>query len=216
MQCKHFLLNYVKRTIYCVVKRFNRDRGNSDYGRSNGASRHRDGGSGGNSRSGSSGGNAFRSNGRSTNDRGGSRPGIGGDRNLSSSNKQNPGENLRRVRWEEYSLTPFQKNFYKPCESASARTPQEIERFYHKNEITTKGRDIPAPLLDFYEGGFPDYAMREIHKCGFERPTAIQAQGWPIALSGRDLVGIAQTGYVSYHKKKKKFHAHFKEEKNRF
>lgn len=25
-------------------------------------------------------------------------------------------------------------------------------------------------------------------------PTPIQAQGWPIALSGRDMVGIAQTG----------------------
>ena len=25
-------------------------------------------------------------------------------------------------------------------------------------------------------------------------PTSIQAQGWPLALSGRDLVGIAQTG----------------------
>ena len=31
-------------------------------------------------------------------------------------------------------------------------------------------------------------------KQGFEEPTAIQAQGWPIALSGRDMVGIAQTG----------------------
>lgn len=29
---------------------------------------------------------------------------------------------------------------------------------------------------------------------GFEDPTAIQAQGWPIAMSGRDMVGIAQTG----------------------
>jgi superfamily II DNA/RNA helicase len=29
---------------------------------------------------------------------------------------------------------------------------------------------------------------------GFEEPTAIQAQGWPIAMSGRDMVGIAQTG----------------------
>jgi ATP-dependent RNA helicase DDX5/DBP2 len=28
----------------------------------------------------------------------------------------------------------------------------------------------------------------------FEEPTAIQAQGWPIAMSGRDMVGIAQTG----------------------
>lgn len=36
--------------------------------------------------------------------------------------------------------------------------------------------------------------MEEIRKQGFAEPTAIQAQGWPIALSGRDLVGIAQTG----------------------
>lgn len=36
--------------------------------------------------------------------------------------------------------------------------------------------------------------MREILKQGFPSPTPIQAQGWPIALSGRDMVGIAQTG----------------------
>jgi hypothetical protein len=33
-----------------------------------------------------------------------------------------------------------------------------------------------------------------LRKQGFDEPTAIQAQGWPIALSGRDMVGIAQTG----------------------
>jgi superfamily II DNA/RNA helicase len=31
-------------------------------------------------------------------------------------------------------------------------------------------------------------------KQGFVEPTAIQAQGWPIALSGNNLVGIASTG----------------------
>jgi ATP-dependent RNA helicase DDX5/DBP2 len=31
-------------------------------------------------------------------------------------------------------------------------------------------------------------------KSGFETPTAIQCQGWPIAMSGCDMVGIAQTG----------------------
>ena len=34
----------------------------------------------------------------------------------------------------------------------------------------------------------------DCRKQGFNEPTAIQAQGWPIALSGRDMVGIAQTG----------------------
>lgn len=105
------------------------------------------------------------------------RPNSGGDRFSSGKSQQQPGERLRRVRWEDFSLIPFQKNFYSPCESVLLRTPQEIERFQRKNEITTKGRDVPPPLLEFYEGKFPDYAMREIQKCGFEKPTAIQAQG---------------------------------------
>jgi len=29
---------------------------------------------------------------------------------------------------------------------------------------------------------------------GFETPTIIQAQGWPIAMSGHNMVGVAQTG----------------------
>jgi len=41
---------------------------------------------------------------------------------------------------------------------------------------------------------FPDYIEKEIKRAGYEKPTPIQAQGWPIALSGHDMVGIAQTG----------------------
>lgn len=36
--------------------------------------------------------------------------------------------------------------------------------------------------------------MQEVVKAGFTEPTAIQAQGWPMALKGRDLIGIAETG----------------------
>lgn len=36
--------------------------------------------------------------------------------------------------------------------------------------------------------------MQEIEKAGFKEPTPIQAQGWPMALKGRDLIGIAETG----------------------
>lgn len=34
--------------------------------------------------------------------------------------------------------------------------------------------------------------MAEIRRQGYEAPTPIQAQGWPISLQGRDFVGIAQ------------------------
>jgi superfamily II DNA/RNA helicase len=41
---------------------------------------------------------------------------------------------------------------------------------------------------------FSDYVMDVIAKQGWAEPTPIQAQGWPLALSGKDMVGIAQTG----------------------
>ena len=39
-----------------------------------------------------------------------------------------------------------------------------------------------------------DYCLEVIAKFGFVEPTPIQAQGWPMALKGRDLIGIAETG----------------------
>ncbi|XP_059069787.1 DEAD-box ATP-dependent RNA helicase 20 isoform X2 [Cryptomeria japonica] len=39
-----------------------------------------------------------------------------------------------------------------------------------------------------------EYVLEEILKAGFTEPTPIQAQGWPMALKGRDLIGLAETG----------------------
>lgn len=44
------------------------------------------------------------------------------------------------------------------------------------------------------EASVPEFMLQELTKAGFKEPTAIQSQGWPMALSGRDMVGIAQTG----------------------
>jgi len=41
---------------------------------------------------------------------------------------------------------------------------------------------------------FLDYVLEEINRVGFKVPTPIQSQGWPVALSGTDMVGIADTG----------------------
>lgn len=74
------------------------------------------------------------------------------------------------------------------------RSESDVDTFRKVKEITVKGNNVPVPNEKFEEGNFPDYVMQEIQKQGFAEPTAIQAQGWPIALSGRDMVGIAQTG----------------------
>lgn len=39
-----------------------------------------------------------------------------------------------------------------------------------------------------------DYVNNQLRVQSWSEPTPIQAIGWPIALSGRDCVGIAQTG----------------------
>ncbi|KAF7282769.1 hypothetical protein GWI33_001918 [Rhynchophorus ferrugineus] len=84
-------------------------------------------------------------------------------------------------------------DFYVPHPAVSSRSPYEVEAYRNAKEITVDG-DVPNPIQNFSEACFPDYVMQEIRNQGYDSPTPIQAQGWPIALSGRDLVGIAQTG----------------------
>lgn len=74
------------------------------------------------------------------------------------------------------------------------RSQAEVDTFLSTHQVTLKGRDVPRPIQFFEEGNFPDLVMGCIRKQGFEQPTPIQGVGWPIALSGRDMVGIAQTG----------------------
>ena len=65
--------------------------------------------------------------------------------------------------------------------------------------ITIYGYNVPKPVLSFQEANFPDYILRVLNEVKFTKPTSIQSQGnpnagWPLALSGQDMIGIAQTG----------------------
>uniref|UniRef100_A0A2P2JKQ5 RNA helicase n=1 Tax=Rhizophora mucronata TaxID=61149 RepID=A0A2P2JKQ5_RHIMU len=70
----------------------------------------------------------------------------------------------------------------------------EAMMFRARKEITIEGRDVPKPIRMFQEANLPDYCLEVIANLGFVEPTPIQAQGWPMALKGRDLIGIAETG----------------------
>lgn len=62
------------------------------------------------------------------------------------------------------------------------------------NNLTISGYPCPKPMRAFTDGGFPACVMEAISRAGFQEPSPIQAQGWPVALSGRDMIGIAETG----------------------
>lgn len=111
------------------------------------------------------------------------------------SNYNQPQE-LVRPNWdvELQNLPTFEKNFYVEHETVRDRSDEEIAQFRKENEMTISGHDIPKPITTFDEAGFPDYVLSEVKAEGFAKPTGIQCQGWPMALSGRDMVGIAATG----------------------
>ena len=73
-------------------------------------------------------------------------------------------------------------------------TQDEVERFRKERQMFVKGKNVPRPVFTFQEASFPEYVYSTLARQGFTEPTPIQAQGWPMALSGRDFVGIAQTG----------------------
>ncbi|XP_039016944.1 DEAD-box ATP-dependent RNA helicase 14-like isoform X1 [Hibiscus syriacus] len=68
------------------------------------------------------------------------------------------------------------------------------DAYRRQHEITVTGDEVPLPFSSFESTGLPSEILREVHNAGFSAPTPIQAQSWPIALQGRDIVAIAKTG----------------------
>ncbi|CAJ0576827.1 unnamed protein product, partial [Mesorhabditis spiculigera] len=55
--------------------------------------------------------------------------------------------------------------------------------------------EIPPPVQSFEEGVIGNEALLgQFKKNGFSKPSPIQAQMWPIILSGLDCIGVSQTG----------------------
>lgn len=57
------------------------------------------------------------------------------------------------------------------------------------------GDAIANPVMTFEQAfaTYPDI-LEQIYNQQFTEPSPIQCQAWPILLSGKDLIGIAQTG----------------------
>lgn len=153
--------------------------GSGGYGGNSGGSYGNSGGYGG------SGGGGYGNSGGGGGFGGGSRGGSGG-----------LGDSLKKPDWERElpNLIRFEKNFYQEHPQVSAQTDPQVDSYRREHEMTICGHGIPKPVRTFAEASFPSYVLKEVEALGFDRPTPIQSQGWPMALSGRDVTGIAQTG----------------------
>eukprot|EP00347_Sterkiella_histriomuscorum_P006916 403350942 len=107
----------------------------------------------------------------------------------------NLGDTLAEVDWQKKSLKTFKKNFLQEHPDVKARTDDDVKKILSELKITVKGTNVPRPVVTFEEAKFPKYIMETLQQQeNFVKPSAIQSQGWPVALSGRDMVGIAETG----------------------
>ncbi|CAO1308156.1 unnamed protein product [Diamesa serratosioi] len=89
---------------------------------------------------------------------------------------------------------PFEKNFYVMHEEIAALNKIQKDDLRKKLNIKVTGASVPSPVCSFSHFGFDEQLMKVIRKSEYISPTPIQSQAIPVALSGRDLIGIAATG----------------------
>ncbi|EAR96415.2 DEAD/DEAH-box helicase (macronuclear) [Tetrahymena thermophila SB210] len=114
--------------------------------------------------------------------------------NSGYSDENHLGENLHDIDYTKVELKPFQKVFYQV--GKSIHTDEEIATYQREKGIIirSKHKEVPQPFIKWNETKFPKYIMSVIEDSKFSEPMPIQAQSFPIVLSGHDLIGIAQTG----------------------
>jgi len=108
--------------------------------------------------------------------------------------RSQPGANLRAIDWSKLQLEKFEKHFFYEHPEITAWPPNEVVAWRTQNQMVVTGNNVPKPVRTFEEAGLPDYILQAVQQAGFRTPTPIQSQGWTMALTGRDVVGIAQTG----------------------
>ncbi|KAH7722522.1 putative DEAD box protein-box ATP-dependent RNA helicase 35 [Aphelenchoides avenae] len=86
------------------------------------------------------------------------------------------------------------KTGWRPPKHIRVQSKEDDERFRRKKGISVEGDDVPAAIGSFVEMKFPKCLQRALRSKNIICPTVIQMQGIPVALKGRDMIGIASTG----------------------
>lgn len=92
------------------------------------------------------------------------------------------------------AYAPVLKNFYVEHPSVSAMSDAAVGDVRRRLRLRCSGFDVPRPIRRFGEAGLGEALDGAVGRCGFEAPTPIQCAALPVALGGRDLIGIASTG----------------------
>lgn len=113
----------------------------------------------------------------------------------SSSHHRSSSQDEEYVRRRTRSMSDAEEHF-KLMPSANG------DEFRKQHQITINGRDesgnmtytVPDPMVTFESAPYAQGIRKALDAAGFTHPTPTQAQSWPIALQGRDIITVAKTG----------------------
>jgi len=83
-----------------------------------------------------------------------------------------------------------------PADAGKGEEMLSADAFRSKFHISSarEGQELPDPVQRFDDAPFSKKIRQGLAAAGFTAPSPIQAQGWPVAVEGRDLVAVAKTG----------------------
>mmetsp|Transcript_38846 Transcript_38846/g.69524 ORF Transcript_38846/g.69524 Transcript_38846/m.69524 type:complete len:659 (-) Transcript_38846:175-2151(-) len=102
---------------------------------------------------------------------------------------------LEPIKWTTEMLRerPIKRNLSSTIQPNALTNDAEAVEYRKENRMTIIGGDIPNPCLTIAKL-FEAPIVDNLRKQGITTPLPIQAQCWPVLLSGHDCVAVAQTG----------------------
>lgn len=107
---------------------------------------------------------------------------------------QVPALQSAKERAESIHYTKSLQTQWRPPRHIRALDKFQCRDLRKKYNIIVEGLEVAPPIKRFRDMRFPRAILEGLAAKGIQRPTPIQMQGIPVALSGRDMIGIAFTG----------------------
>lgn len=103
-------------------------------------------------------------------------------------------KNLNAIDHAAQNYPPFRRKFYTEVAEISNLTQEEVDKIREDNDTIQVNKSAPRPILEWWQAGLSERIESVIRKLQWAQPSPIQKQLLPVAMSGRDCVGVAKTG----------------------
>ena len=88
----------------------------------------------------------------------------------------------------------FMQSYYKEPDDLGNLTEADVEELRWTQSIQVQGEDCPRPIRTFSDLNLPPDLQKYLADQGYLKPTPIQSQALSCVMSGRDVIGLAETG----------------------